>query len=72
MTVQITWRREGDNRAEFTVSESPNFFSSQNVNFGKKSGDDKRWRGRIPRTRDYYIYVVAHPMADYTLSVKVR
>jgi hypothetical protein len=69
MTLQISWRREGDNHAEFTVSESANFFDAQQVEFGKTSDNNKRWTGKIPKTRDYYIYVVAHPTARYTLKV---
>lgn len=72
MTVQLSWRREGDNRAEMTVSDSANFFEGGSVNFGKTSADGRRWDGRIPRTGDYYIYVVAHPEARYRLRVKVR
>jgi hypothetical protein len=72
MTVRISWRREGDNRAEFTVSESPDFFGAEPVTFGKESDDGKRWAGKLPRTRDYYIYVVAHPTAQYTLRVTIR
>ena len=69
LTVQLSWRREGDNGAEFTVRESPDFFSSEPVEFGKASADGRRWTGKIPKTRDYYIYVVAHPSAHYTLRV---
>lgn len=72
MTVQIFWRRESDNRAEFTVSESPDFFDGQQVNFGRGSDNGARWRGRSPKTGDYYIYVVAHPGALYTLKVSVK
>jgi hypothetical protein len=72
MTVRISWRREGDNRAEFTISDSPNFFSAEQVNFGEEFDGGKSWRGKIPATRNYYIYVVAHPTARYTLSVKVK
>lgn len=72
MTVQIFWRREGDNRAEFTVSESPDFSGAEPVKFGTESNGGRRWTGRIPRTRDYYIYVVGHPAAHYTLTVRVR
>lgn len=72
MTVQITWRRKDDNRAEFTVSESSNFFNGGQVTFGKSSDKGKRWSGKIPRTKNYYIYVVAHPTANYTLSVTVE
>lgn len=72
MTVQISWRREGDNRAEFTVSESSNFYNAEQVTFGRESNNGRRWTGKIPDTRDYYIYVVGHPTARYTLRVTVR
>jgi hypothetical protein len=72
MTVQISWRREGDNRAEFTVSEAANFFGANQAEFGKASNNDKRWTGKVPKTRDYYLYVVAHPTAHYTLRVTTK
>ena len=72
MTVQITWRRKADNRAEFTVSEASNFFDGGQVTFGKASDEGRRWRGKIPKTGSYYIYVVAHPTAHYTLSATVK
>ncbi len=72
MTMQISWRREGDNRAEFTLSESPDFFNGQQVNFAKESDNGKRWMGKIPKTGVYYIYVTAHPTARYTLKVNVK
>lgn len=72
MTVQISWLRVDDNRAEFTVSESANFFNGEEVAFGKTSDKGKRWSGKIPKTKDYYIYVVAHPTADYTLRVRLK
>lgn len=72
MTVEINWTPEGGNSASFTVSESSNFFSSGPVGFGKESDNGKRWTGKVPKTRNYYIYVVAHPVADYKLKVTVR
>lgn len=72
MTVRISWRREGDNNADFTVSESASFFGAEQVGFGTLSSDSKRWTGRIPKTRDYYVYVVAHPTAHYTLRVNLK
>lgn len=72
MTVQINWRRKDDNKAEFTVSESANFFEGAQVAFGTESNQGKRWSGRAPQTGNYYIYVVAHPTAHYTLRVRVR
>jgi hypothetical protein len=72
LTVRLSWQREGDNRASFVVSESPDFYTSEPVKFGAKDNDDQRWAGRVPRTGDYYVYVVAHPSAHYTLKVSVR
>ena len=72
VTIRISWRREGDNRAEFTVSESPDFFNGQQVNFGRESKTGKRWTGKIPKAGDYYIYVTAHPTARYTLRLNVK
>jgi len=72
LSVQISWRLVADNRCEFTVSESPDAFIGEPVAFGNRSDDDKHWNGKIPKTRDYYIYVVAHPSAHYTLSVTLK
>lgn len=77
MTVQISWRRDhhnesGDNRAEFFVSELPNFDGDGQVKFGKEADQGKQWSGKIPKTGNYYIYVTAHPTAHYTLGVTVR
>ena len=72
MTVQISWRHErtelGDNHAEFYVSDNGEGY----VKFGEEINGGKRWRGKIPKTGDYYIYVMAHPIADYTLRVTIR
>jgi hypothetical protein len=70
MTVRISWRRSDDNRTEFTVSKSPSFFDDGQVVFGKKTDNGRNWRGEIPETGNYYIYVVAHPTAHYILKVK--
>jgi hypothetical protein len=72
MTVEISWLRKDDNRAEFSLSESSNFFNGQQVEFGKTSNDGKRWSGKIPETKDYYIYVVGHPSAQYKLRLTVK
>jgi hypothetical protein len=76
ITVQISWRREhselGENHAEFFVGELPNFDGEGRVKFGRESNHGKRWRGRLPKTGNYYIYVMAHPTAHYTLKVTVR
>lgn len=72
ITVRISWRHQEDNRAEFSVSKSRNFNNSSPLGFGKESNGGKTWTGRSPSTRDYYIFVVAHPLADYTLRVVVK
>ena len=72
LTVQIVWQRKQNNRAEFTVSDSPNFFAAAQVRFGHATQKGTHWSGRVPKNGNYYIYVVAHPSAHYTISVNVR
>lgn len=72
LTVRLSWRREDDNRASFTVSESPDPYTGEPVKFGNDSNNDRSWVGRIPKSGDYYIDVVAHPAAHYMLKVSVR
>lgn len=72
LTVKISWQHKDDNRTEFTVSESPDFFSAAQVRFGRATESGKHWSGRIPKNGNYYIYVVAHPSAFYTMSVNLK
>ncbi len=72
MTVRISWRRKGDNHAEFTISKGANFFSAQPVKFGQSSNGGKLWKGKIPATGKYYIYVTAFPTVRYTLRATVK
>lgn len=77
MTVEISWRHEHDpdtedNHAEFFVGELPNFNGDGEVKFGRASDSGRRWSGKIPRTGDYYIYVMAYPTAHYRLRVRVE
>lgn len=72
MMLRLSWRREGDNRASFSVSESPDYYTGEPVKFGIEYDAGKRWVGRIPRSGDYYIDVVAHPSAHSTLKVSVK
>jgi hypothetical protein len=72
LTVRLSWRREGDNRAYFKVSESPDYYTGEPVKFGLESEDGRQWVGRVPRSADYYVDVVAHPAARYTLRVRVK
>jgi hypothetical protein len=72
LTVSLSWPRKQHRRAEFTITESPNYFSSEPLHFGRASSDGRHWSGRIPTTRDYYVYVVAHPDAHYILRATLR
>lgn len=72
LSVRLSWRREGDNRASFTVSESPDYYTGELAKFGAEYDDGQRWAGRVPRSGDYYVYVVAHPSAHYRLKVSIR
>jgi hypothetical protein len=72
LTVRLSWRSEGYNRASLVVRESPDYYSGEPAKFGSESNDGQRWTGSVPRTGDYYVYVVAHPSAHYTLKVSVR
>ena len=72
LTARISWKLVDDNRAEFTVSDSPGFYNGGQLPFGKWSENGRRWSGKVPTTGDYYIYVVAHPTAHYQLRVSVN
>jgi hypothetical protein len=72
LVVEISWRKDGDNRAEFTVSRGSNFYSASPVKFGRETNGGKTWTGKITQTGNYYIYVVGYPTARYTLRVRYR
>lgn len=68
MTLSISWRKEDDNTAGFSVSAAPD----EEQLPGKESNDGKRWVGKLPKSGDYSISVTAHPSAHYVLRVTVR
>jgi hypothetical protein len=72
MSIEISRERSAGNQAQFMVSESPGFNNAEPVTFGIESDQGRRWSGKVPRTGDYHIYVVAHPAARYTLRVAVQ
>jgi hypothetical protein len=72
LTVQLSWRRERTNSAELMVRQSGDFFNPEPVEFGKASDDGRRWTGKIPKTGDYYIYVIAYPSARYIVRVTAK
>lgn len=53
-------------RAEFIISEEE---FGEPVSFGKETNNGRTWVGRVPRTGDYFISVVAHPIAKYKLTL---
>ena len=72
LIVRLSWRREGDNQASFSLIDSPDYYTKEPVKFGREYDNGKRWVGRVPKSGDYYIDVVAHPSARYTLRITVR
>jgi hypothetical protein len=68
LTVEISWKKEDDNTASFSMGMNKDL---EPVTFGKESNGGRKWVGKVPRTRDYYIEVVAHPRADYVLKVRI-
>jgi hypothetical protein len=69
LTVEISWKKEDDNTASFSVGGSKDF---EPVSFGKESNGGRKWMGKAPKTGDYFIEVVAHPSAHYVLKVRVK
>jgi hypothetical protein len=76
LTVQISWQQEhdkelGDNNAQFFVTASPDF-GGDTTAFGNESDSGRKWSGKIPRSGNYYIYVIGHPSVHYTLKVSAK
>ena len=69
LTVEISWRSEDNNTASFGVGTNADF---EPVTFGQEFADGKKWVGKVPRTGDYFIEVVAHPRANYVLKVRIK
>lgn len=69
LTIEISWRKEDDNTASFSVTDSLN---GGMISFGKELNGGRKWAGKVPRTADYFIEVVAHPSAHYVLKVHVK
>ena len=69
LTVEISWKKEDDNSASFSVTDSRD---GGTISFGKESDGGRKWTGKVPRTGDYFIEVVAHPSAHYVLKIKLK
>jgi hypothetical protein len=73
INVRISWIKEADNNASFSVSGARDFEGDDKfIKSIRKTDGGKHWTGIAAATRDYYTYVVAHPSADYTLRISVR
>ena len=66
LTVEISWKKQDDNTASFSVTDSRD---GGTISFGRESNGGRRWTGKVPKTQDYFIEVVAHPSAHYVLKV---
>lgn len=71
LKVQIDWKEKGDRVAQFVISRSADFFEGDVIR-GIMTYNEKNWYSKIRKTGDYYIYVTAHPVANYTLKVSVK
>jgi hypothetical protein len=69
LTVELSWKKEDDNTASFSMGGSKDL---EPVSFGKESNGGRKWVGKVPKTGDYFIEVVAHPSAHYVLRVRVK
>ena len=69
LTVEISWKKEDDNAASFSVADS---LDGGTISFGKESDGGRKWTGKVPKTHDYFIEVVAHPAAHYVLKIIVK
>lgn len=72
LKVQIAWKETGDRTATFVISRSADFFAGDVLEGGTETYSGKIRTVKIPATADYYIYVTAHPTANYTLKVSVK
>lgn len=69
LTVEISWKKEADNTASFSVTDSR---AGGTISFGRESNGGRKWMGKVPKTGDYFIEVVAHPAAHYVLQVRIK
>jgi hypothetical protein len=70
LEIRLTWRRSSGNRAEASVSKSPDLGSAESLQGGQWSRDGRTWRGTIDEEGVIYLFVVAHPSASYTVRIR--
>src|SRR3954466_4639667 len=71
ITISITWKKEEeqDTSASFSVTRKSDPAA---LLTGQDSDGGKSWTGKVPKTGDYLIEVVAHPYAHYQLRVRLK
>jgi len=73
LVVRLDWKTEngpdGANVAELTLSAA-GFDDAKPLASGIWSKDGRQWQGALQRDGKVYLYVVAHPSARYTLSIR--
>ena len=72
LIVRLAWEPEDANVAEFTISEGKTFETAEPLAHGTWSRDGREWSGTMKKTGRVFIYVVAHPSAHYTLTIRRR
>lgn len=72
LKIQISWQPADDNKSQFVVSRSADFFSGDILEGGTETYSGNQRTVKIPATGDCYIYVTAHPAANYTLKVSIK
>jgi hypothetical protein len=70
LKIQLAWRRTKGNRAEATLSASPDFGAGESLPSGRWTRDGRRWVGTIDKSGVIYLFVVAHPSAHYTVTIR--
>lgn len=70
LEVRLDWRQSGRNRAEGALSADPDFGGGSPLSNGQWSRDGKRWTGTIDESGVLYLFVVAHPSAHYTVTIR--
>lgn len=68
--VEVRLRSKGK-RASMTVSASDDFFSAEPLPANGNDEDGQTWTGVVPASGRLFVYVVAYPVSNYRLRVKL-
>lgn len=76
LTVRISWDKHEefeDNNAGCSISYGGETFTDDSGVFQTTGAErESTTTGKVPRTGDYHLFVVAHPVADYRLRVTLE